>query len=162
MISYQQADSPAMKTLFHSIAHQLFADAHGADITAPDQFDKTSIHVLCFDDDTAIGGARIVLDSQEGLPIEHILGKKLQRLQHQKIAEISRLCLMPEYRRMPSIVMKLFRHLSRICHENKITHCYTLMEQSLQNTLLRAGYNFKAIGPSIKWYGDRTPYCITE
>jgi N-acyl amino acid synthase of PEP-CTERM/exosortase system len=104
-----------------------------------------------------------------------------------KICEISRLAVPGEFRRrntdkfkgaatgainetvyseeelrcFPFIAVGLYLSAANIVIQNKIEHCFVMMEPRLARSLGFVGIKFRQIGPVVEYHGKRAPYYIT-
>jgi len=143
--------------------------------------------------DNYVGLVRLVLndpaDPQSLFPIEEQTQQyfdeniiSLQDLPRAKTAEITRLCVLNEYRLRRGELNSLFGDIDNISHEGKdrrsfphpflglmvaimqmsvqhnITHWYAGMEPKLNRRLAKFGLQLTPIGPLVEYHGQRQPY----
>lgn len=63
-------------------------------------------------------------------------------------------------RRFPHPLLALVVGIIRMSAQNNITHCFSVMDPSLNRLLGPYGLQFDAIGPLIDYHGPRRPYFI--
>lgn len=153
-----------------------------------DRFDKYSVHFAAYNEkrDT-VGTARIILDSDEGFPLERncVIDRDVSLLERRRLGEISRLAVSKDYRRrvedrfiydgegdlLPDppevandrrnrheIVLGLYKNIYIESKKLGLTHWYTVMAKGLYLLMAKMGMVFSPIGPTIDYHGLRTPY----
>ncbi|MBN2654278.1 MAG: PEP-CTERM/exosortase system-associated acyltransferase [Nitrospirae bacterium] len=156
-----------------------------------DDYDDSSLHFMALRHGNLIGTIRMILSSQKGLPIQQhcTLDHDLSYIDHEKIAEISRLAVSKDYRRrhedaqmynsdpqspLPfpvaedvsskrrrqEIVIGLFKAMYAESKIIGLTHWCAVMAKALHVLLTRMGIVFKPIGPEVDYHGRRIPYLL--
>lgn len=153
-----------------------------------DKYDAYSVHFASYN--TAgqmVGTVRIILNSEEGFPIEKYCQLYEDRpvCDRARVGEISRLALSKDVRRRAEdayiydgvgkepveflspvedrrrrheIVVSMYKLLYIESKKSGVTHWYTVMSKGLHMLLGRLGIVFRPIGPEQYYHGLRTPY----
>lgn len=153
-----------------------------------DEHDDAAQHFFAYDlDDELVGYVRLVLpNDEERFPFQNHCatftdGAKLPV--PGRAAEISRLMLRSDYRRLPDrglaalapglppaafsgdrrdqathVLLSLYRQVYSYSRDHGIDHWYAAMERPLARSLLRMNISFKEIGPVTDYYGPVAPY----
>ncbi|KMT64627.1 PEP-CTERM/exosortase system-associated acyltransferase [Catenovulum maritimum] len=67
-----------------------------------------------------------------------------------------------ELRCFPFIAVGLYMSCASIAHQRGIKHCFVMMEPRLARSLKFVGIQFKKIGPTVEYHGQRAPYYISN
>ena len=141
-----------------------------------DAYDARSAHVLLMHKRTGAmaGTVRVILPADPPeLPLpttvltEPSQSAPLRRLPHSQLAEISRLAISKEFRRLYTetedrrmlryITIGLVRGALEICRENDIKYICAVMERALIRLVARLGLSFEPVGDVIEYHGVRQP-----
>jgi N-acyl amino acid synthase of PEP-CTERM/exosortase system len=154
-----------------------------------DKYDSHSLHFAYYNQSgQLVGTVRIILDSEDGFPIERHcqLHSNRPALDKSRLGEISRLALSKDVRRRAEdayiyydgideqpvqifspaedrrhrheIVISLYKRIYIESKKMGLTHWYTVMSKGLHTLLGRLGIIFRPIGPEQYYHGLRTPY----
>lgn len=160
-----------------------------------DKYDQRSVQCLLRQKEMGflVGVVRLVLhdpDNEEALfPVEEYAGQyfddnvfQRQDLPRSRTAEISRLCILSEYRlrkdelnslygnidglrhsgkdrrQFPHPILGLMVAIMRMSVQNGITHWYAGMDPKLNKRLSMLGLDLTRIGPIVSYHGQRRPY----
>ena len=158
------------------------------DGTESDEHDDAAKHFFVFDsEDELVGYVRLVRpDTEQRFPFQNHCttftdGATLPV--PARAAEISRLMLRCDYRRLPDsgfaglaserpragpsgdrrdeasqVLLSLYRQVYLYSRAHGIDHWYAAMERPLARSLLRMDITFKEIGPQTDYYGPVAPY----
>ena len=192
------ATTDALRAENYRVRHQVYCRELGfepvrADGLETDAFDAQSIHCLVQSVSTGeyVGCARLVLtrqaERQSPLPFEIACDAVLDRsvvdpraLDRSRIAEISRLAVVGNYRRrrgeqdkpislseedfgtpdrprQPYLAMAVYLALIALARHHGITTLFVLTEPRLAANLARLGVNIRRIGGEIQHRGIRVP-----
>ncbi len=173
------------------IRHRVYCEEQGwepvvAAGTESDYLDRFANHVVLRDEssDTAIGSVRIIPASLDGvniiLPIERKFGASLANIfpsqtlpSRSRIAEVSRLAVLPEYRKMldePSPVLeqaysgamrfhavRLFLGALACAQDQNMVALVLLTEPKLFRYLRALGFRHTHVGTGLDFHGVRVP-----
>jgi len=190
------ADTPESQTAHYRLRYRVYCDEMGyedkarfADYRERDEWDDYSTHFLVRDREskTYWGALRLINPDRQRLPF---LDKtrpyhKLQSSQFKNSAEISRLCVVKEARRlMPGYLvdhssgsnirdLSLYRSLTRrlmwglyrgaldYSKDNGIKDWYIFVAPSLAHVIKKEGFEMRQIGAPCEFHGLRTPYALS-
>ena len=157
-----------------------------------DAYDDVSEHIGCYLKGQEMAGTvRLVMASDKPMPLlnhlsvdpefEYLFDSQL------RVAEVSRLCISPHYRRrrndgrygaetpsdpkidathhrqrtQPIFLLALFRGLYQVSKYQGITHWVIAIERGLHSMLKKNFLPFEAIGPEADYYGMVRPYATS-
>jgi N-acyl-L-homoserine lactone synthetase len=134
-----------------------------------DEFDRHSLHLgVVGAGRTLLATARLVKVNMIGLPLfrhcqiyarESELYKETNR-----VAEISRLCVSRELRKLRTgsipLAVALYRAIYQASKRNGFTHCLVATEASLQRLLASLQVPLREVGPPTDYYGPVAPYLV--
>lgn len=193
------ADTEEARSIHYRIRYQVFcAETHFEDSKCfpdgleKDAYDKNAVHFIVRHRATGrwIAAMRLVLGCHGPLPTERICDDLdaclVSPLNHDTVAEISRLCMVEEFRRRrhegffpyevidgrtgaralpnqerrkePEILLGLMRALYSWSSRNGIEHCFFLITPSLARVIGRLHINLQAVGGPCEHRGTRVPY----
>jgi len=129
-----------------------------------DIYDKYAVHFVARDkkDYTLAGGIRLIKHSNFGFPMEKsfsfdIGGKKLI---NEKIVEVSRLIVMPKYRKKNigkhSVLMGLLKSAYHYSKRNNYEYWVAAIDYYVFNLLKKFGFTFEILGRSKKYMGSES------
>jgi len=108
-----------------------------------DAYDPFSINILVKKHEHPIAATRLVFDSSEGFPTEHLFNINLGTEMRKKIAEVSRLVVSKGYRGGDRLIMLgIIRSISRIAHDENVSHLMCNMPKRLKNYFKKFGIIF--------------------
>jgi N-acyl amino acid synthase of PEP-CTERM/exosortase system len=184
---YIEATSESLMDAVYRLRYEIYvkecgferADEHPGG-KEKDIYDPSSIHFVALTgEQTVVATIRMILDSSVGFPTEDVantvfLGEKPAS---SKISEVSRLAVLPSYRRRPEkstydpvnievkgtaeeslIVLSLVGCVYYRMKRMGITHMYIMMERKLYRMLSKFGLLFHQIGEPVDYHGIRSPY----
>jgi N-acyl-L-homoserine lactone synthetase len=134
-----------------------------------DEFDRHSVHVGVLDErGDVIATARLIQVSIRGLPLFrhcHVFPEETELYNEaNRIVEVSRLCVSRHLKRRgqgkDSEVSTLYRALYQVSKRAGFTHWLVATEDSLQRLVTEFGFPFRAIGPSVDYFGPVSPYMM--
>ncbi len=172
------------------IRHRVYCEEQGwertaADQTESDHYDAHATHVVLRDErSVALGTVRLIPASTAALfvvlPIERCFGLSLSKIfpeqtlpDRRRIAEVSRLAVLPEYRRMLNLpepttkdafpaamrfcAVQLFLGALAAAHKQGAHSLVMLMEPKLFRYLRALGFRHSYAGQSVDHHGLRIP-----
>jgi N-acyl-L-homoserine lactone synthetase len=134
-----------------------------------DEFDRYSLHVGVVDrSGELMATTRLIRVSMWGLPLfRHcrIFPDETGLYQEtNRIAEVSRLCVSRHLKQRghgkASVASMLYRALYQVSKRARFTHWLVATEHSLQRRVTEFGFPFRAIGPSVDYFGPVVPYLM--
>ncbi len=193
------ADTEEARSIHYRIRYQVFCEETGyedrksfPDRLEKDAYDKNAVHFIVRHRATGkwIAAMRLVLGCFGTLPAERVCKdldtRLISQLNHDAVAEISRLCMVEEFRRRrhegffpyevidgrtgarslpnkerrkePEILLGLLRALYSWSSRNGIEHCFFLIAPSLARVIRRLNINLQEIGSPCEHRGMRIPY----
>lgn len=147
-----------------------------------DEHDEAAKHFYAFDSqDELVGYVRLVRpNAEQRFPFQNhcaTFNEGARLPVPGRAAEISRLMLRGDYRRVPhpaglsdsglaggrrdgasQVLLSLYRQLYLYSRAHGIEHWYAAMERPLARSLLRMNIAFREIGPPTDYYGPVAPY----
>ena len=186
----QVALSAREKKESFEIRHRVYCEEQGWEPTAADQIESDSYDfyashvVLRRADSTALGSVRLVPANTSAvfvvLPIERCFGLSLTKIfpnqtlpDRTRIAEVSRLAVLPEYRRMLNqpeptaesafpesmrfYAVQLFLGALAAAHKQGVHTLVMLMEPKLFRYLRALGFRHSFAGEAVDHHGLRVP-----
>lgn len=194
------ATNDRLKRHNYRIRHEVYCrelgfEPHQADGIECDAHDGHSIHYLvrAVASQNFVGCARLILQDPDDpaalLPFEQTCGDRLDRsivdparLDRSKIAEVSRLAIVSQYRRrqgeggspvsvgdvgidgarvrLPYLTLGLYLALIALARWQRLEKLFILTEPSLARSLKRLGVDLYPMGASVLHRGERTPYVM--
>jgi N-acyl amino acid synthase of PEP-CTERM/exosortase system len=181
------ADTEKLLNDIYKLRYQVYVQELGAAVPEAlhlceqekDKYDHCSVHFAAINQqEEVVGTLRLVMNTQEGLPIKRIAAPILpdDELGSVKLAEISRLAIQKPFRRIlgndlevvrdgsekkrkfPLVLIGLYRIMYQTSKELGITRWCMLSETKLYRLLKSYGFMFYATGHEVEYYGLRTPY----
>lgn len=155
ILKYSHLDKRIKYTLVQSaldmrivwwLRKKVFVDGEGyplKSIRSP--LDRGAIHFLTKKDNTAIGSISVYLNELTGLPIEKLFNVNLGKHKTEKIAEIEKLAILPQYRKTPISLglMVIAYEFIKLCDMQRIL-IFTLSNKK-DNIALYKKFGFKKI-----------------
>lgn len=120
-----------------------------------DEFDPYSVHFLAVESENhgeILGTMRLILDSENGFPVEKHFKLSRPVKDRSGTVELSRLIVAREAQNLSALIlMGLFREVYLYSKEHEIDDCYAVLEESLLRLLTRFGLPFEEVGEK-SWY----------
>ncbi|HLC38941.1 MAG TPA: GNAT family N-acyltransferase [Patescibacteria group bacterium] len=120
-----------------------------------DEFDTASVHFVAMhtvDGQELVGTMRLILDSDNGFPVEKHFRLTKPITNRQTTIELSRLIVAPSARIIAiPILMGLAREIYWYCNDHQIEDCYAVLEEPLLKMLKRIRFPFHVAGKE-QWY----------
>jgi N-acyl-L-homoserine lactone synthetase len=145
-ITFKIAKSPEELNAAYRLAWQIYSEEgyiNPEDYTKElysDKYDKYSTNFLAFVDGKAVGILRIIFHSPLGFYIEKDFPIIPPSIETNKIAEISRLSILKEYRGGKRLIsFGILKEAFRFSQQKGITHWYALMGEKLKNSFEKYG-----------------------
>ena len=167
MYKFLQANSYELKNAIYEFRYRVYVEEFGFEKKEDypnncekDKYDDYSIHFVALNkNNKVIGTARLILDSEEGFPIEQVTKIKFKPSLN-KIAEISRLAIDRNYRNQKeeSVLFGLYKMLYQKSKEIRVAYWYMITEKKLFRLLRSHGFIFHQIGEQFQYHGTRVPY----
>ena len=192
------ADNEEARRLHYRLRYQVYCQETGfedpedfPDMQESDQWDDCSAHFLVRARTTGewIAAMRLILPKCNKLPIEEICDLDdsiVAQVPHDKVAEISRLCMVSNYRRRkqeinlpceepgselgqadrklvdrrvePEILLGMLRGAAYYCRARGIRYLYFLCTRALERMIGRLAISMQSIGPLCIYRGERYPF----
>lgn len=199
--SVEQATDEALKHEIYRVRHAVYCQELGYEPTNPeqeetDEYDERSLLIALRAQSSGrvVGCVRLVRTDpdhpEQLLPFEHLCADVLdrsiidpQKMDRRHIVEISRLAVLPEYRkrkgdssgpisiseedmgtreqpRFPYIPVGLYLAMFAMSEIHGIDHLFTLTEPRLARHLSALGFRIHLIGQAVEHRGKRVPSVI--
>jgi len=114
------------------------------DYRLQDQYEKYSVYFLARNNERVIGAVRLIIDSPK-LYVEEDFNLGIS-VDKKRIAEISRLVVLKEYRRKnPRLFLELIRMAFNFSEDRNLTHWISVMSKGLKKLFSRFGVEFRLI-----------------
>ncbi len=113
-----------------------------------DKYDKNSIHFLAKENKKSIGTVRLILSESKEFRAVTIFGDTIlpEEVSSEHIAEISRLCVMPD-KRNSLVSLQLIRSCLQFCQDNDINYIIAALDKNLLKAAQKRGIDISPIGP---------------
>lgn len=95
---FKTAETETEKRAAQKVIYQVFGEELGFNKIKPDNFDEWAHYAIAIENEKVIAALRIIPDSPQKLPIDSFLDLSAIRQDDVKLAEISRLVCLKEYR----------------------------------------------------------------
>ncbi|MFT4928609.1 MAG: N-acyl amino acid synthase of PEP-CTERM/exosortase system [Phenylobacterium sp.] len=190
LFNIQFADTHSLKQSAYKIRHAVYCAELGWEPEQPsqmesDQFDDYAWHCLFRDRSSGeyIGSVRLIIPAanrpKQVLPFEKYYQNSIRTdivkpmpLSHGRFGEISRLAVLPSFRRrlaeqqdcrkLPDIAIGLYLGMIALGELCQLNGAYVLMEPRLQRRLRRMGLAFEQIGDEIDHNGTQAMFYLPK
>jgi predicted GNAT family N-acyltransferase len=134
-----------MRTLWR-LRKKVFVDEEGYPLKSTrNVLDRGAIHFLAKKDNIAVGSISVYLNSITGLPIEKILNVNLGIYKKEKMAEIEKLAVLPDYRKTTISLglMVVAYEFIKLCEVERI--CIFTLSSKKENLAIYKRFGFRKI-----------------
>ena len=175
------ADTEESRDIHYSLRYQVyclekgFEPAHNfKDELEKDKYDDNSVHFLIQEKSNGnwVGTVRLVIVEPQNLPILEYTEIEEEKLdsKNRKVAELSRLSILRDYRRTgdkvgksglgnePEILLGLIRATNAYCKEAGISNWVFLCRRAIRRIVSKVGIRIDIIGPPCEHRGTRYPF----
>lgn len=140
---YKIAESDLEKRAAKKVIEDVFVHELGYAGVKSDRFDTLSLFIIALVSGKTIAALRLIQDSEEGLPIEQHINLSCLRNRNCKLAEVSRLACLKEYRNN-TVVLKGLSYFKELAQTAGISHL--VIESLLRTANLYKSVGFTPIG----------------
>jgi len=149
-----------------SLRHKVYCEELGYEPTndekqEQDEFDERAIHILVSKEELPVATMRVVPATLQSPVLPLSLREPLSSFKiNFPSVEISRLCVLSNYRGEAIIPALLYLAATEIGHTLRTNICYAVMEPRLRRHLRRAGFDFERVSDFFDFRGKRALYVL--